>query len=89
MQVHQRQAVMVESSDKTWSTERGSGKSLQYSCLENPMNSIKRQKAMTLKDEHAPLPKSEVSNMLLEKGGGQLLIAPERMKQLGQRGNDA
>ena len=55
MQVHQRQAVMVESSDKTWSTERGSGKSLQYSCLENPMNSIKRQKAMTLKDEHPRL----------------------------------
>ena len=36
--------VMVESSDKTWSTEEGNGKPLQYSCLENLMNSMKRQK---------------------------------------------
>ena len=36
--------VMVESSDKTWSTREGNGKPLQYSCLENPMNSMKRQK---------------------------------------------
>ena len=43
--------VMVESSDKTWSTEEGNGKPLQYSCLENPMNSMKRQKDGTLKDE--------------------------------------
>ena len=35
---------MVESSDKTWSTGEGNGKPLQYSCLENPMNSMKRQK---------------------------------------------
>ena len=31
---------MVESSDKMWSTGEGSGKPLQYSCLENPMNSM-------------------------------------------------
>ena len=43
--------VMVESSDKMWSTGEGNGKPLQYSCLENPMNSIKRQKDRTLKDE--------------------------------------
>ena len=43
--------VMVESSDKTWSTGEGKGKPLQYSCLENPMNSMKRQKDRTLKDE--------------------------------------
>ena len=43
--------VMVESSDKTWSTGEGNGKPLQYSCLENPMNSMKRQKDRTLKDE--------------------------------------
>ena len=43
--------VMVESSDKTWSTGDGNGKPLQYSCLENPMNSMKRQKERTLKDE--------------------------------------
>ena len=43
--------VMVESSDKTWSTGEGNGKPLQYSCLENRMNSMKRQKDKTLKDE--------------------------------------
>ena len=46
---------MVESSDKTRSTGEGNGKPLQYSCLENPMNSMKRQKERTLKDE---LPRS-------------------------------
>ena len=43
--------VTVESSDKTWSSGEGNGKPLQYSCLENPMNSMKRQKDRTLKDE--------------------------------------
>ena len=47
--------VMVESSDKMWSAGEGNGKPLQYSCLENPMNSMKRQKDRTLKDE---LPRS-------------------------------
>ena len=42
---------MVESSDKTWSTGEENGKPLQYSCLENPMNSMKRQNDRTLKDE--------------------------------------
>ena len=42
--------VMVESSDKMWSTGEGNGKPLQYSCLENPMKSMKRQKDRTLKD---------------------------------------
>ena len=42
--------VTVESSDKMWSTREGNGKPLQYSCLENPMNSMKRQKDRTLKD---------------------------------------
>ena len=40
----------MESSDKTWSTE-GNDKPLQFSCLENPMNNMKRKKDMTLKDE--------------------------------------
>ena len=35
-----------------WSTGEGNGKPLQYSCLENPMNSMKRQKDRTQKDEH-------------------------------------
>ena len=43
--------VIVESSDKTGPTGEGNGKPLHYSCLENPMNSMKRQKDMTLKDE--------------------------------------
>ena len=43
--------VMVESSDKTSCTGEENGKSLQHSCLENSMNSMKRQKDMTLKDE--------------------------------------
>ena len=42
--------VTVESSDKTWSTGKGNDKPLQYSCLENPMNSMKRQKDRTLRD---------------------------------------
>ena len=42
---------MVESSDKTWSNGEGNDKPLQYSCLENPMSSMKRQKDRTLKDE--------------------------------------
>jgi len=43
--------IMVESSNKTWSTGEGNGKPPQYFCLENSMKSMKRQKDMTLKDE--------------------------------------
>ena len=43
--------VMAESSDKNWSTGDRNGKPLQYSCLENPMNSMKRQKDRTLQNE--------------------------------------
>ena len=46
---------MVESSDKTWSTEEGNGKPLQYSCLKNPMNSRKRKNDRIPKEE---LPRS-------------------------------
>ena len=42
---------MLESSDKMWSAGQGNGKLLQCSCLKNPMNSLKRQKHRTLKDE--------------------------------------
>ena len=41
--------------DKMWSSGEGNGKPLQYSCLENSMNSMKMQKDRTLKDE---LPRS-------------------------------
>ena len=43
--------VMVESSDRMWSTGEGNGKPLQHSCLENPMNSMKRQNGRILKEE--------------------------------------
>ena len=67
---------MMESSDQTWSTGEGNGKPPQYSCLENPMNRMKRQKDRTLKDE---LPRSVAANMLPEKN---CEIAPERMKEM-------
>ena len=51
----QDRRVMVESFDKMWSIGEGNGKPLQYSCLENPMNSMKRQNDTILKDE---LPRS-------------------------------
>ena len=47
--------VMVEMSDRMWSTGEGNGKPLQYSCLENPRNSMKRQNDRILKEE---LPRS-------------------------------
>ena len=52
---YQDGGVIAESSDKTWSIGEGNGKPLQYSCFENPMNSMKRQKDRILKDE---LPRS-------------------------------
>ena len=42
---------MVERSGRMWSTGEGNGKPLQYSCLENPMNSMKRQNDRILKEE--------------------------------------
>ena len=42
---------MVERSDRMWSTGKENGKPLQYSCLENPMNSMKRQNDRILKEE--------------------------------------
>ena len=74
--------VMVESSDKTWSTGEGNGKSLQYSCLENPTNSMKRQKDRTLKDE---LHRSVGAQYAT---GDQWRITPERMKRWSQSKNN-
>ena len=42
---------MVESSDKMWSTKEDNSKPLHHACLENPMNNMKKQKVMTLRDE--------------------------------------
>ena len=72
---------MVESSDKMWSTGEGNGKPLQHSRLENPMNSMKRQKDMTLKDE---LPRSVGAQYAT---GEEWRITPERMKKLSQSKN--
>ena len=63
---------MVGSSDKMLSTGEGNGKPLQYSSLENPMNSMKRQKDRTLKDELARLVGAQYAT-------GE--ITPERMKR--------
>ena len=71
---------MVESSDKMWSTREGNGKQLQHSGLENPINSMKRQKDMTTER----CPDWKVPNMLLEKSGE---ITPERMKRQSQSKN--
>ena len=43
--------VMVERSDRMWSTGEGNGKLLQYSCIENPMSSMKRQNDRILEEE--------------------------------------
>ena len=51
----QDRQVMVETSDRMWSTGEGHGKPLQYSCIVNPMNSMKRQNDGILKEE---LPRS-------------------------------
>ena len=74
--------VMGESSDKMWSTGEGNGKPLQYSCLENPMNSMKRQKDRTLKDE---LPRSVGAQYATRE---QWKIIPERMKRQNQSKNN-
>ena len=66
--------VMVESFDKMWSTGEGNGKPLQYSCLENPMNSMKKQNDRILKEE---LPRSVGAQ---EATGDQWRKTPERMK---------
>ena len=46
---------IVERSDRMWSTGEGNGKPLQYSCLENPMNSMNGQNDKILKEEHPRL----------------------------------
>ena len=75
--------VMVERFGGRWSTGEGNGKPLQYSCLENPMNSMKRQHDRILKEK---LPRSIDANMVLEISGE---ITPERMKGWSQSKNNA
>ena len=73
----QDRQVMVESADKMWSN----GKPLQYSCLENPMNSMKRQKDRTMKDEFPRLVGAQYAT-------GDQWRTPERMKRQSQSKNN-
>ena len=68
--------------DRMWSTGEGNGKPLQYSCLENTINSMKRQKDRALKDE---LPRSVGAQYV---SGDQWRITPERMKRQSQSKNN-
>ena len=77
----QDRRVMVDRSDRTWSTGEGNGKPLQYSCLENPMNSLKGQNDRILKEE---LPRSVGAQYALEISAE---ITPERMKGWSQSKN--
>ena len=78
----QDRQVKVESSDKTWSTGEGNDKVFQYSCLENPMNSMKRKNERILKEE---LPRSVGAQYVLEISGE---ITQERMKGWSQSKNN-
>ena len=75
--------VMVERSDRIWSTGEGNGRPLQYSCLENPMNSMKRQNDRILEGE---LPRLVGARYATGEIGGE--ITPERMKGWSQSKNN-
>ena len=74
--------VMVESSNKTWSVGGGNGKLLQYSYLENPVNTMKRQKDRAPKDEFLR------SIGLYYAAGESGEIIPERMKRQRKSNNN-
>ena len=74
--------VMVERSDRMWSTGEGNGKPLQYSCLENPMSSMERQNDRTLKDEFLRSVGAQYAT------GEEGEITPERMKRQSQSKNN-
>ena len=74
--------VIVESSDKTQSTREGNGKLLQYSYLENPVNTMKRQKDTAPKDEFLR------SIGLYYAAGESGEIIPERMKRQRKSNNN-
>ena len=78
----QDRQVTVERFDRMWSTGEGNGKPLQYSCLENPMNSMKRQNDRILKEK---LPRSVGAQYVMEISGE---ITPERMKGWSQSNNN-
>ena len=73
--------VMVERSDRMWSTGERNGKPVQYSRIEDPMNNKKRQTNRTLREE---LPRLEGAQYATGASGE---IAQERMKRLSQSKN--
>ena len=79
---HPRWEGMVERSDTMRSTGEGNGKPLQYSCFENPMNSMKMQNDRILKEE---FPRSVGAQYAMEISGE---ITPERMKGWSQSKNN-
>ena len=64
---------MVESSDKPWSTGKGNGKPLQYSCIENPMNSMKSQEIPGIIGKFSLEVQNEIGQWLTQENA--LLIA--------------
>ena len=78
-QGHQDRRVTVNSSDKMWSIGERNSNLLKYSCLEIPMDSMKRQKDMMPEDK--PL---KLKGIQCSTGEEQIIIAPVRMKRLGQ-----
>ena len=77
----QDEQVMVESYEKMWSAGEGNGKPL-YSSLENPINSLIRQKDRTLENELARFVGAQYAT------GDKWRITPERMKRWSQRKNN-
>ena len=79
--------MVPETSDKMWPTGERNGKPLQYSCLENPINSMKRRKDMTLTLEGCPRP--QVSRCPMCYCGEERKITPDRRKRPGHSRNSA
>ena len=81
MQDHPKWKGHLQRSSKMWSTELGNRKPLQYSCCQNPINSMKRQKYMTLEDESLRSDSVQYSTWEVQRA---ITLTPQRMKQLGK-----
>ena len=77
--------VTVERSDRMWSAGEGNGKPLQHPCLENPMNSMRRQNDRILKEELPRVVGAQYATLLEISGE----ITPERMKGWSQSKNNS
>ena len=81
--------AIEKSSDKTWSTGEGNGKPLQYSCLENTMNSMKRQKeTMIKKKKKEKMLKDELPRLIGAQYATGREITPERIKRQSKSKNN-